>query len=161
MRVAADTRTAARRRHSPQIVQEKIVQQIRLKRIERAQDEESWISNLKIYLTEDVSTITSADAKSRVLIAPDYDIDQDGMLLYCPRSSTKSEDCSELVRHVIPESLQQDFIRHHHTSLERGHQGVGRTYQMIKAKFHWTGLYRSVERFVGEYVNFETDETGK
>ena len=64
VRVDAITRAAARRRQSPQIVQEEIVQQIRIERIKQAQGKENWISNLKIYLTGDVSTITSADAKN-------------------------------------------------------------------------------------------------
>ena len=101
MRVSANTRAAARRRHSPQIVQEEIVQRIQLERIKQTQDEESWISNLNIYLNGDVSTITSADAKSCVLIALNYEVDQDELLLFCPRSYTKSDNRTELVRLVI------------------------------------------------------------
>ena len=41
VRVAAITRAAAQRRRSPQIVQEEIVQQIRIERIKQAQDENS------------------------------------------------------------------------------------------------------------------------
>ena len=92
VRVSEITRAAARRRHSTQIVQDEIVQQIRIKQIKQAQDEESWGFNLKIYLTGDVSTIASADAKSCALIAPDYEVDQDELLLFCPRSAIKSED---------------------------------------------------------------------
>ena len=109
VRVAAITRAAALQSLSPQIVQEEIVQQIRIERIKQAQDEESWIFNLKIYLTGDVSTIASADAKLCDLIAPDYEVDQDELLLLCPRSATKSEDRVELDRLVISELLQQEF----------------------------------------------------
>ena len=84
MRLAAITRAAARRRHSPRIVQEEIVKQILIERIKQAQDEEIWISNLKIKLTGDVSTITSADAKSCDSIAPDYEVDQNDLLLFVP-----------------------------------------------------------------------------
>ena len=59
------------------IVQEAIVQQIRIERIKQSQYEGSWIFKLKIYLTIDVSTIASADANSCALIAPDYEVDQD------------------------------------------------------------------------------------
>ena len=88
-RVAAITVAAARRLHLPQIVQEEIVQQILIERIQQAQDEESWISNLMIYVTGDVSTITSSDVTLCGLIAPDYKVDQDELLLFCPRSATK------------------------------------------------------------------------
>ena len=67
VQLAAITRATARRLHSPQIVQEEIVQQIRIERIKQAQDEESWISNLKMYRTKDAFTITSMDEKSCAL----------------------------------------------------------------------------------------------
>ena len=41
--VAAITRTAQRRRFQPIILQEEVVQQIRIGRIKQAQDEENWI----------------------------------------------------------------------------------------------------------------------
>ena len=110
VRVAAFTRAAGQRRHLPQIFQEDIVQQIRIGRIKQAHDEESWIFTLKIYLTRDVSIITSADSKSRALVALDNVVDQNRLLLFYPRSATKSEDRAELVRWVISELLQQDFF---------------------------------------------------
>ena len=60
------------------------------------------------------------------------------------------------MRLVIPETLQQDFLHHYHASLEGGHQGIGRTYQRIRTRFHWRGLYRSVQRYVGECTDCET-----
>ena len=58
-------------------------------------------------------------------IAPDYEFDQDELLFFCTRSSTKSEYRVELGRLVIPEMLLQDSLHHYHTSLEGGHQGIG------------------------------------
>ncbi|OWZ01042.1 LOW QUALITY PROTEIN: reverse transcriptase, partial [Phytophthora megakarya] len=49
-----------------------------------------------------------------------------------------------------------DVLHHYHTTLEGGHQGVRRTYQRIRDHFHWRGLYRSVQRYVGECVDCET-----
>ena len=77
VRVAAITRADSRRRRSPQILQEEIVQQMRIERVKQEQDIESRISNLKIYLSEDISTITSAEAKSCALMASDFEVDQD------------------------------------------------------------------------------------
>ncbi|OWZ05113.1 LOW QUALITY PROTEIN: reverse transcriptase [Phytophthora megakarya] len=57
---------------------------------------------------------------------------------------------------VIPDGLQRDFLHHYHAILEGGHQGVGRTYRRIQADFHWRGLYRSVQRYVGECTDCET-----
>ncbi|OWY90803.1 LOW QUALITY PROTEIN: reverse transcriptase, partial [Phytophthora megakarya] len=51
---------------------------------------------------------------------------------------------------------ERDFLHHYHASLEGGHQGVGRTYRRIQAHFHWRGLYRSTQRYVGECTDCET-----
>ena len=89
-------------------------------------------------------------------MAPDYEVDQDELLFFCPRSATKSEDRVEMVRLVIPELLQQDFLHHYHTSLEGGHQCIGRTYQQIRAKFHWRGHIEVCNGMCGECVDCET-----
>ncbi|POM68912.1 Reverse transcriptase [Phytophthora palmivora] len=47
-------------------------------------------------------------------------------------------------------------MHHYHSSLEGGHQGIGRTYHKIRAHFHWRGLYQSVQRYVGQCIDCET-----
>ena len=141
---------------SAQDLREEVVQQIRIGRIKQAQDEENGISSLKIYLVGDVAKFSVAEAKVCTLIAPDYKVDQSGLLFFCPRSATEAEDRTKLARLVVPEQLQRDFLHHYHTSLEGCHQGIDRTYQRIRANFHWRGLYRSVQRYVGEFVDCET-----
>uniref|UniRef100_A0AAV1VN60 Integrase catalytic domain-containing protein n=1 Tax=Peronospora matthiolae TaxID=2874970 RepID=A0AAV1VN60_9STRA len=103
-----------------------------------------------------MAKLSADEAKMCALIAPDYEVDQSGLLFLCPRSNTEVDDRTELARLVVPEQLQQDFLHHYHTSLEGGHQGIGRTYQRIRTNFHWRGLYRSVQRYVGECVDCET-----
>ena len=46
VKVNAITRSAMRRRCHPEILQEAIVQQVRLERIKQAQEEEKWIDDL-------------------------------------------------------------------------------------------------------------------
>ena len=74
------------------------MQQIRIGRIKQAQDEENWISSLKIYLVGDVAKLSAAEAKVRILIAPDYGVDQRRLLFFCPKSATEAEDRTELAR---------------------------------------------------------------
>ena len=83
-------------------------------------------------------------------------VDENNLLFFCPRADMDSEDRDEIARLVVPELLQQDFLHHYHASLEGGHHGIGRTYQRVKAHFHWRGLYRSVQRFVSECTDCET-----
>ena len=51
--MAAITRSAQQRRRQPEILQEEIVQPMRIERISQAQDEESWSTNLNEYLIGD------------------------------------------------------------------------------------------------------------
>ncbi|OWZ03312.1 LOW QUALITY PROTEIN: reverse transcriptase [Phytophthora megakarya] len=112
--------------------------------------------NLKTYLNGDLNGLSKEDAKTCSTIAATYEVDEDGRLFYCPKTLTRDEDRDDVVRLVVPESLQQEFLHHYHTSLEGGHQGVGRTYRRIRTRFHWRNLYRSVQRYVGECTDCET-----
>ena len=156
VKMMAITRSARRRRQQPEVLQEEIVQQMRIERIKQAQEEESWIANLKEYIVGDLTHINAEDAKLCARIAPDYEVDENGLLFFSPRSAKESDDRMEMVRLVVPELLQEDFMHHYHTSLEGGHQGIGRTYQRIRSNFHWRGLYRSVQRYVGKCVDCTT-----
>ncbi|GMF25375.1 unnamed protein product [Phytophthora fragariaefolia] len=135
------------------MLQEPLVQRMRMERIGRSQDEEKWIVDLKKYLTGDVRELTKTEAKSCAKIAEDYEIDDVGLLFYCPPLKPSCEDRDLVTRLVIPETLQEDVLRQYHTSLEGGHQGIRRTYQRIRAHFHWRGLYRSVQQYVGQCVD--------
>jgi ribonuclease HI/transposase InsO family protein len=154
--VAAITKSARRRRRPAEALQETLVQRMRIDRIRQAQNEEVWITNLKAYLKGNVIDLTADEAKTCAKIAGDYEVDDADLLFYCPASARQSEDRDTLARLVVPESLQQDFTHHCHASLEGGHQGIGRTYQRIRSHFHWRGLYRSVQRYVGECTDCET-----
>jgi len=134
-------------------LQEVIVQQVRIDRIIKAQEEKKWIADVKTYLIGDVATLPAEELKIGAVIAPEYEFDRSELLFFCSRSSTISDICMEHIRLVVPELLQQDFLHHYHTSVEGGHQGIGRTYQRIRARFHGRGMYRSVQRYIGTCVD--------
>ena len=62
-RITAITRSAGRIRHQPEVIQEEIVQRIRIQRIVQAQDEERCIVNLKNYLNGDISSVDAGEVK--------------------------------------------------------------------------------------------------
>ncbi|OWZ11970.1 LOW QUALITY PROTEIN: reverse transcriptase [Phytophthora megakarya] len=106
---------------------------------------------MKKYLSGSIADLTQAEARSYGKIAA-------ATRLYSFTAPTprSGDDRDRLLRLVVPETLQSDVLHHYHTTLEGGHQGVGRTYQRIRDHFHWRGLYRSVQRYVGECVDCET-----
>ena len=67
------------------MLQEEDVQRIRIERIKQEQDEKVWIHTIKLYLTGDLTTLSAAEMKTTALIAPVYEVNQDGLLLFCPR----------------------------------------------------------------------------
>ncbi|POM70515.1 Reverse transcriptase [Phytophthora palmivora] len=153
------SRSTARTTSDPHSLREEVVQDLRIDRIRQAQDEEAWFSGLKKYLNGDLRDLTQQEAKSYVNLAVDYDLDHHDLLFYCPSTRPTDADRDKLMRLVIPETLYQDILHHYHVSLEGGHQGSGRTYQQIRDHFHWRGLYKSVQRHVGECVDCETGKS--
>ncbi|OWZ12965.1 LOW QUALITY PROTEIN: reverse transcriptase, partial [Phytophthora megakarya] len=134
-------------------LREEVVRELQIERIQQAQDEESWISGLKKYLVGD---LTHEDARVLGSMAMYYEVDQSDLLFYCPSTKEAAADRNKLMRLVIPETLQQDILHHYYTSLEHGHQGIGRIFDRIPDHFHWRRLYKSVQRYVGESVDCET-----
>ncbi|GMF62292.1 unnamed protein product [Phytophthora fragariaefolia] len=143
-------------RSAPEVLREEIVRQLRISRIRQAQDEEAWISGLKTYLAGRIQRLTQDEDKSYSKILMDYEVDLNDLLYYCPPTKHIDSDRDRLMELVVPETLQQDVLHHYHVSLEGGHQGIGRTFLRIRSHFHWRGLYRSVQRYVGECVDCET-----
>ncbi|POM62381.1 reverse transcriptase [Phytophthora palmivora] len=85
-----------------------------------------------------------------------YETDESGLLFYFPPTKQSDEDRDLMAKLVVPETLQHDLMHHYHSSLEGGHQGIGRTYHKIRAHFHWRELYQSVQRYVGQCIDCET-----
>uniref|UniRef100_H3GFB6 Integrase catalytic domain-containing protein n=1 Tax=Phytophthora ramorum TaxID=164328 RepID=H3GFB6_PHYRM len=158
VQISAVTRSARRHRQVPATTKEETVQRMRSERLVQAQDDEKWIVDLKLYLRGDVAALTARDAKVCAKIASDYEVGEDGLLFYCVDTARLDKDRDSIARLVVPATLHQDFLHHYHASLEGGHQGIGRTYQRIKAHFHWRGLFKSVQQFMGECVDCETEK---
>ncbi|GFV76919.1 retrovirus-related Pol polyprotein from transposon 17.6 [Trichonephila clavipes] len=49
---------------------------------------------------------------------------------------------------VIPKHLRADILRHFHDAPTAGHLGFAKTYDRIRKKFYWPGMYRNVVRYV-------------
>ncbi|OWZ10119.1 reverse transcriptase [Phytophthora megakarya] len=149
-------RSGVRSGSNPPVLREEVIRELRIERIRQAQDEAAWIHGLKQYLTGKVRDLTQEEARSCVSIAMNYEVDQHELLFYCPTTKESAADRDKLMRLVLSETLHQDLLHHYHTSLQGGHQGIGRTYDRIRDHFHWRGLYRSVQRYVGECIDCET-----
>ena len=109
-----------------------------------------------MFLIGDIADLGTVEAKSCAKISSNYEVDKSDLLFFCLKAVRNSGDRDGIARLVVPETLMQNFLHHYHASLEGGHQGVGRTYQRIRSRFHWRGLYRSVQRYVSECTDCKT-----
>ena len=141
-------------------MQEEVVQRIRVDRIRKAQEAEIWVRDLKAYLKGDWNDLSVKSTKKCSKMYGDYDVSEEGLLVYRPNSRIEGEDRDIAVRLVIQESLQTDFLHHYHTSLEGDHQCIGCTYQRIRCYRHSKGLFRSMRRYVSFLMDCETGKGG-
>ncbi|KAE8950753.1 hypothetical protein PR002_g33175 [Phytophthora rubi] len=100
---SAAARTTTRRGRPPEVLEELVVQRLRLDRIRVAQDEEVWIVYLKKYLRGDVGDLSRREVKNCQKLAPQYEEGESGLLYYQSRS-----DCRVGTR--------QNYINIRHTS---------------------------------------------
>ncbi|OWY98204.1 reverse transcriptase [Phytophthora megakarya] len=135
----------------PGVLQELVVQRIRLDRVRVTQEEELWISNLKQFLKGNIGELSIREVRDCVKLAGQYEVGESDLLYYHVRGNESAEARDVIMKIVVPETLRDDILHHYHASLEGGHQGIGRTYQRIRQHFHWLGLFESVQRYVGEW----------
>ena len=57
---------------------------MRMERIRKAQEDESWIVELKAYLKGDLCGLSAESAQSCSKMARDYEVSEEGLLVYYP-----------------------------------------------------------------------------
>ncbi|CAH0475947.1 unnamed protein product [Peronospora belbahrii] len=88
--MATITLSAVRRRRQPEVFENRSYK-LRVEQVKQEQDEEGWIANLTTYLVGYVATLDAETAKSSAFIAPDHEVYESGLLLFCTRSTANSD----------------------------------------------------------------------
>ena len=125
------------------------------------QTEESSREKLREFLEDrpDFKAIQSEDSEVQRIIEilknedhPNYaDLSryyhvEDG-LLYRVSEPTKCDNYVGL-QLVIPKFLQQPLIDEIHSGYFGGHLGIDKTYDKLRSRFYWSGMYRDVVKFL-------------
>ena len=100
-------------------VQKEVVQRLRVEKNQEAEEEERWIRELKAYLKGNWNNMSMDSSILCRKISGVYEISEEGLLIYCPNSRSDGEDRNMMVRLVVPETLQTDFLHHYHPILDR------------------------------------------
>jgi len=116
--------------------------------ISKLQRSDSDVLTLIEYLEQGTLPAIDKVARRLILESQDYILD-DGILhhLYYPRG--KGDKTERLVKQlVIPQALRNDILLSLHDSLMAGHQGIERTYQLIRFRYFWPGMYNHIKTYV-------------
>ena len=92
-----------------------------------------------------VKILSDADHASHADISRYYVIDEG--LLYRITEPSKCGSYSGL-QLVIPQFLQKPLIEEIHSGYFGGHLGVDKTYDKIRSRYYWSGMYRDVVQFL-------------
>ena len=96
------------------------------------------------------------DKHARRLILESHDhVINDGVLchLWYPRGAGHKED-RVIKQTVVPHSLRNDILLSHHDSLMGGaHMGAERSYNAIRLRYYWSGMYADVSDYVKSCLN--------
>ncbi|OWZ10245.1 reverse transcriptase, partial [Phytophthora megakarya] len=102
----------------PDVLQELVVQRIRLDRVRVAQEEELWISNLKQFLEGNIGELSKREVRDCVKLASQYEVGESGLPYYHVRGNESAEDRDVIMKLVVPETFRDDILHHYHASLE-------------------------------------------
>lgn len=49
---------------------------------------------------------------------------------------------------ALPRQLRMDVLRCFHDDPTSGHLGISKTYQRVRGRYYWSGMYRSIQKYV-------------
>ncbi|OWZ22110.1 reverse transcriptase [Phytophthora megakarya] len=112
----------------PDVLQELVVQRIRLDCIRMAQEEELWIFNLKQFFVEgNIGELSKHEVRDCAIFAGQYEVGECGLLYYHVRGNETAEDRNVIMKLVVAETLRDDILYHYHAepTSEFGNISIG------------------------------------
>ena len=128
---------------------------LRADQIYAYQRKDQEICDIIDYLEENRLPQDNAQAK-RVLLSEDvYFLDDNCLLYHLDKHGRKGykENHAQL---VLPPPLQYEVLVHAHDDLTGGHLGTFKTYEKLRDRFYWRGMYKDVEHWVRSCVDCAT-----
>ena len=132
-------------------------QLVRLLRIGVQQDQVPWMIEMKNFLNGKEDNLTRADYK-RISKKMDMFIVDSNNILYCVSVNNvrKCKPKNISLKLVIPDLLREEFIHAMHDERSSGHLGVTKTFNRLRRRFYWPGMYKDVEKYVASCLDCQT-----
>ena len=116
------------------------------------------LSDIINYLEYDQLPQDNAKAK-RVLLSEDLYFLHDHNLLYHVDVSDKRGRKGCQAQLVLPPPLRYEVLVNAHDDLAGGHLGVYKTYEKLRDRYYWCGMYKDVEHWVRSCQDCSTRKT--
>lgn len=110
------------------------------------------LTDLIEYLEQDVLPKSDPKARSILLSSDSFYLNDDGLLYHIThaRGARGKETLSQL---VIPSALRYEVLMQGHDNVTAGHLGVHKTYDKLRKRYYWYGMYRDVEHWCKSCVD--------
>ena len=119
------------------------------------QRKDQEISEIIDYLENDHLPTDNIRAKHVLLAEHVYFLDDNGILYHLDKQGRKGykDNHAQL---VLPPPLRYEVLVNAHDDLTGGHLGTFKTYEKLRDRFYWTGMYKDVEHWVCSCVDCAT-----
>ena len=120
---------------------------VKTKEIYDFQRRDSDLADIIDYLENDQLPHDNVRAK-RVLLSQDiYFLDENSLLYHLDVTQKRArKGCHAQL--VLPPPLRYEVLVHAHDDLSGGHLGTFKTYEKLRDRFYWKGMYKDVEHWV-------------
>ncbi|KAG3110789.1 hypothetical protein PI124_g20256 [Phytophthora idaei] len=78
--------------------------------MQQYQDEEKWIADLNAFLSGELDKLDADEARLCGMIADEYDVDESGLPLYCPRARRTNDERDLVAKLVVTEACSKMYF---------------------------------------------------
>ena len=102
------------------------------------------------YIQDDIVASNDAKARRILLRSDSFYISQDGLLCHLDRSQKRGRDNFS---QLVPQSMKYEVLSNVHNHVAGAHFGVHKTFQKLKQRYWWSGMFKDVEHWCKSCVD--------
>lgn len=115
-------------------------------KVQELQRRDFDLSEIIDYLENDILTLDDTAARKLLLVTDSFYIGRDG-LLYHLGNNRKRNAWDSFPQLVIPPALRFEILSNMHDHVSGAHFGVHKTFNKVKQRYWWKGMYKDVEHW--------------